>query len=78
MTVGTGLVIQATIEFEGPLVNTLYTMSDLWVSRIRHLHGLLVNALLVCIAAHLLGVLAASLQHRENLPWSMITGIKKV
>ena len=41
------------------------------------LHELAVDAMLVVIAGHLLGVLAASLQHKENLVRAMFSGYKR-
>ncbi len=40
------------------------------------LHGLATNVMLGVIALHLIGVLASSILHRENLPRAMITGFK--
>jgi cytochrome b len=42
------------------------------------LHGLATNVMLGVIALHLVGVLASSIQHRENLVRSMLTGFKPV
>ncbi|OIQ84747.1 hypothetical protein GALL_334250 [mine drainage metagenome] len=44
--------------------------------QIRALHSYASSAWTVVIGAHLLGVLAGSLVHRENLPLAMITGKK--
>lgn len=71
-----GFVILATIEFEGPFVGALHGLSDQTVYLCYELHELSLDILFILITLHLVGVLAASLQHGENLPRSMITGYK--
>lgn len=75
-TLISGLMVAAVIEFEGPLTNLLFTMDDSFAATVRTLHELCVDALLPCVAAHLVGVVLASRQHRENLALAMITGKK--
>ncbi len=48
----------------------------LGVDQIKNLHGWVANLWTMVIALHLLGVVAGSVVHRENLPWAMITGEK--
>jgi len=71
-----GLALQATLEFEGPLVGLLLPAGDAFVDVVRQVHHRSVQALYGLVALHLIGVLLASVQHRENLPWSMVTGYK--
>lgn len=40
-------------------------------------HGMLADAIAVAAALHIVGVLYASFRHRENLIWSMVTGLKR-
>jgi cytochrome b len=50
--------------------------NDLGPGWLAEVHDLAANAMLLVIAGHLVGVLTASLQHRENLVRSMVTGFK--
>jgi len=43
---------------------------------LEHLHESVANALLAVVAVHVMGVIAGSLLHRENLVRSMVTGYK--
>ncbi|MGB5082817.1 MAG: cytochrome b/b6 domain-containing protein [Burkholderiales bacterium] len=72
----TGLLLQATLEFEGPLAGLLLPASDAFVDSLRELHRGSVQALYGLVPVHVIGVLLASVQHRENLIWSMVTGYK--
>ncbi len=71
-----GLVLEATIEFEGPLLIVLHDLQDNSVYTWEALHHFMSNAMLGLIALHLLGVISASIQHHENLLRAMITGYK--
>ena len=74
----TGLVMQATVEFEGPFVDALRWVDDAAVHEIVLAHKLAVNALYLLVPLHLAGVALATVQHRENLVLSMIHGRKQV
>ena len=50
--------------------------NDLGPGWLAELHDLLANAMVLVIVGHLAGVVTASLQHRENLLRSMVTGFK--
>jgi cytochrome b len=74
----TGLLLQATLEFEGPLAELLLPASDAFADCVREVHRESVHALYGLVPVHVIGVLLASAQHRENLTWSMVTGYKRV
>ena len=55
----------------------LMTTTALWGNGlVEYIHGTAAYVMLFLIAGHVLGVLVAAFQHRENLPLSMITGTK--
>jgi cytochrome b len=53
------------------------TYNDLGPGWVGELHDLLANAMVLVIIGHLVGVVTASLQHKENLARAMVTGFKK-
>jgi cytochrome b len=59
----------------GIMMTTTALWGNAWIEWV---HGTAATACVFLIAGHLLGVLIASLQHRELLPLSMITGMKWV
>lgn len=71
-----GLVTLAVIDFEGPLLFLIDYVDDATSYFVRHLHGWLVDGILILIPLHLLGVVAGSIQHKENLVRAMFTGKK--
>jgi len=72
-----GLIILAVIDFDGPLLGLLgHALNDHQAYAVRELHALAVDTVLVMVALHLLGVILASFQHKENLVRAMITGDK--
>ncbi|MDQ6961253.1 MAG: cytochrome b/b6 domain-containing protein [Mariprofundaceae bacterium] len=77
LTVALGLVSQAWSEYEGPFWMMGMMPSDVWGRMAENGHEFLGDALLVLIALHLLGVMLACVQHRENLVRSMFSGYKK-
>jgi cytochrome b len=72
-----GLITLAAIDYEGPLLFLANLLSDEASYAFRHLHRWLINLALVMITLHLIGVVAGSVQHKENLVRAMITGKKK-
>ena len=73
-----GLVTLAVIDYEGPLLFLANQVSDDTSYFFRHAHDFFVDVALLLTPLHLLGVLAGSIQHKENLARSMVTGMKKV
>lgn len=77
LTFLSGLVTLAVIDFEGPLLFLIDYVDDETSYLVRHVHGWLVDGILILIPLHLLGVVAGSIQHKENLVRAMLTGKKK-
>jgi cytochrome b len=73
-----GLLLQATLEFEGPFAGVLLSASDAFVDSVREVHRQSVHVLYGLVPLHVIGVVLASAQHRENLTWSMVTGYKSM
>ncbi|HLP97359.1 MAG TPA: cytochrome b/b6 domain-containing protein [Sideroxyarcus sp.] len=73
----TGLVTLAAIDFEGPLLFLASSVSDETSYAFRHYHQFLPIVGLVLVSLHILGVVAGSIQHNENLVRAMLTGKKK-
>ncbi|MDH2915277.1 MAG: cytochrome b/b6 domain-containing protein [Gallionella sp.] len=73
-----GLVTLAVIDFEGPLLFLANQVSDETSYFFRHAHDFFVDVALLMIPLHLLGVISGSIQHKENLARSMVTGMKKM
>ena len=53
--------------------------TDAWWGNetVEAIHGLLVDATLLAVAIHVSAAVYESVRHRENLPWSMVTGTKR-
>jgi len=60
----------------GVAVTGYLTYNELGGNLVSELHELLANGMVLVVLGHLLGVVTASLQHRENLVRSMLTGFK--
>lgn len=71
-----GLLTLAVIDYEGPLLFLANRVSDDTSYLFRHSHDFFVDVALLMIPLHLLGVVAGSLQHKENLVRAMVTGMK--
>ncbi len=77
LLLASGLLTLGTIGFEGPLAFLANRVSDETSYAFRHLHEFLPAVGLVLVFLHVLGVVAGSIQHNENLVRAMLTGKKK-
>jgi len=68
------LLLLAALCATGVVLDTPRFRDD---SDFKEVHDLLTDAMLVCIALHLVGVAYASWRHRENLVAAMVSGRKR-
>ena len=72
-----GVAVYGAQELSGPLAPMLSGLSEGWAHVLEDVHEVLANLTLLLVLLHLVGVLFASLEHRENLVRAMITGLKR-
>ncbi len=77
MTVFFGMLTYGAMEFSGPLVGMVSGVSDALAEGFEEVHEFFANFTLFLVGLHVIGVVVASLQHRENLVQSMIDGYKQ-
>jgi cytochrome b len=68
------LLVLAVVAGTGALLNTDAYWGSEWLEET---HEIAANSLYILIPLHVLGAVAASLLHRENLVWAMVTGRKR-
>lgn len=71
-----GMITLATIDFDGPLLFLNRWCDDAMAYLAQDIHQLLPKITLALVTLHVLGVIASSRLHGENLFKSMITGSK--
>ena len=71
-----GIAIYGAGESAGPLAASLSGVGDFWADVFEEIHEFFANATVMLVVFHVLGVVMASLQHKENLVKSMVNGLK--
>lgn len=77
ITTLSGVALYGAGESAGPMAASMAGMSDFWADVLEEVHEFFANFTVALVVFHVLGVLLASLQHRENLVKSMVNGFKE-
>lgn len=72
-----GVALYGVEESAGPMAASLSWMGDFWAEVLEEIHEFFANLTLTLVFFHVLGVLMASFQHKENLAKSMVDGFKE-
>lgn len=76
-TTVSGLMVYGAEEHAGPLASWMAGVSEQGEDTLEEVHETLANVTLALVLLHVIGVVVASLSHRENLVRSMFTGRKR-
>lgn len=76
LTTVTGFAVYGAEEMAGPMASTFSGVGDFWADVLEEGHEVFANFTLMLVFIHVLGVLLASFQHRENLVRAMVNGYK--
>lgn len=77
LTTITGLAVYGAGEQAGPLASSLGDANELIAEASEEAHEFFANLTLALASVHVIGVVVASLIHRENLVHAMFTGYKR-
>jgi cytochrome b len=75
LTVVSGILLYGTTDFAGPLAGLF--RGEVAADVLEDIHEIAANRTVVLVVLHLIGVLFASIEHRENLAKAMVTGRKR-
>jgi cytochrome b len=78
MVTVSGIALYGIEESAGPLAASFSGAGEFWEDVVEGTHEFFANATLALVFFHVLGVVMASLQHKENLVKSMVDGHKLV
>jgi cytochrome b len=76
-TTVSGLMVYGADQHAGPLASWMAGASEQTEHMLEEVHETLANVTLALVVLHVIGVIVASLSHRENLVKAMFSGYKR-